>query len=284
MTYQMLLVLCIAVILLPIASFANVVIDRLPVELDEPNEYGETWDTRPWIEAVGGRSRCSTCSAPVRPIDNIPIVSYLVLRGRCRTCGTPYGAFHLLVEVLVPLVGAAMAWVLIDRFGVTWVLVPFLFLVPVGAVVSVIDLRTLIVPTAVIWPATALSVLMLVVTTIAIGQPAWLLGALLGVCTLSGPLFAIWWLVPAGMGFGDVRLTVLLGLNVGYAALAAGFSLGAGALLGVLCLFVSAIVGIVMALPFLGAGRRKVPFGPALVIGALVCVTFAAPLLEPFVS
>lgn len=282
MSPELLLTLCVAVILLPIASFANVVIDRMPVELDEPDEYGDSWATRPWTEVVAGRSRCSACGAPVRPIDNIPIVSYLVLRGRCRACGVPYGAYHLLVELGVPLVGAVMAWVLIGRYGATWVLVPFLFLVPVGAVVAAIDFRTLIVPTAVIWPATALSALLLVVVTIAIGDAGWLLGAVLGVATLAGPLFVIWWFVPTGMGFGDVRLTVLLGMSVGFAAVAAGYSVGAGALLGVMCLFVSAVVGILMALPFLGAGRRKVPFGPALVVGALICVTWAAPLLEPF--
>lgn len=282
MSPQLLLAVCIGVILVPFASFANVVIDRMPVELDEPNEYGETWDTRPWVEVAGGRSRCSECGAPVRPVDNIPIVSYLVLRGRCRACGHAYGAFHLWVELGVPLVGGAMSWVIVDRFGPTWLLVPFLFLVPVGAVVAAIDLRTLIVPTAVVWPATALSALLLVVTTIAIGEPAWLLGALLGVAALAGPLFLIWFVVPTGMGFGDVRLTVLLGMNVGFAAVSAGYSVGAGALLGVLCLCLSALIGILMAIPFLGAGRRKVPFGPALVVGALVCVTWAGPLVEPF--
>lgn len=282
MSPELLLTGCIVVILLPIASFANVVIDRLPVQLDEPNEYGESWDTRPWIEVAGGRSRCSNCGAPVRPYDNIPIVSYVLLRGRCRTCHTPYGLYHLLVEVGVPAVGGAMAWVLIDRYGPTWVLVPFLFLVPVGAVVSVIDLRTLIVPTAVVWPAAVTSAVMLALVTIAVGEPVWLIGAVLGVVTLCGPLFVLWWFMPTGIGFGDVRLTVLLGMDVGFAAAAAGFSLGGSALLGVLCLFAAAVVGIVMSIPFLGAGRRRVPFGPALIVGGLLCVTFAHPLLEPF--
>ena len=67
-----------------IGSFTNVIIDRLPLELDEPNEFGELYDTRPWAEVLGGRSRCSSCGEPVRPSDNIPVVSWILLRGRCR--------------------------------------------------------------------------------------------------------------------------------------------------------------------------------------------------------
>ena len=62
---------------LAIGSFICVIIDRLPVYSEEPNSYGEHWDTRPWGEVLGGNSRCSSCGTPVRPYDNIPIVSWL---------------------------------------------------------------------------------------------------------------------------------------------------------------------------------------------------------------
>lgn len=276
------MIACIAVLFVPVASFCNVVIDRLPLRLDEENEYGELWETRSWSEVVGGRSRCSHCDAPVRPIDNIPVLSYVVLKGRCRSCGERYGSFHLWVEVGLPLVIALVTWGSVRTYGWTWALVPVLFLVPVGAVVSVIDLRTLIVPTAVVWPAAAFTAFLCLVVVVAQGTPSWLLAALFGVLTLAGPLFVLWWIVPAGMGFGDVRLSVLLGMNVGFAAGAAGYSPGWGAMLAVLCLLLSSVVGIVMALPYLGVGRRKVPFGPALVIGALLCATLAGPILAPF--
>ncbi len=81
-----------------IGSFTCVVIDRLPLALDEPNEFGELWDTRPWREVFGGRSRCSSCGAEVTAADNIPVVSWLVLRGRCRGCGERIPAFHPVVE------------------------------------------------------------------------------------------------------------------------------------------------------------------------------------------
>lgn len=276
------LVVAIGILLIPIASFCNVIIDRMPLALDEPNEYGELWDTRSWSEVVGGRSRCSSCGADVRAIDNIPVLSYVLLRGRCRSCGESYGAFHLWVELGVPLVGALVTWGVVREQGWTWALVPILFLVPVGAVVAVIDLRTMIVPTRVIWPATAVAAFLCVLVVVADGEPSWLLGAVLGVLALSGPLFVLWWIVPAGMGFGDVRLTVLLGLTVGFTACSVGYSPGWGAMLGGVCLFLAALIGIVMAIPFMGAGSRKVPFGPALVISALVCVTLAEPILAPF--
>lgn len=279
---EIVLIVAIGILLVPIASFCNVIIDRMPLALDEPNEYGELWDTRSWSEVVGGRSRCSSCGADVRPVDNIPVLSYVLLRGRCRSCGEPFGSFHLWVELGVPLVGALVVWAVVRQQGWSWSLVPVLFLVPVGAVVSAIDLRTLMVPTRVVWPATATAAFMMVLAVVADGEPPWLLGAVLGAVALSGPLFVLWWIVPAGMGFGDVRLTVLLGLEVGFAAGVAGYSPGWGALLSGICLFVASMLGIVMAVPFLGFGRRKIPFGPALVTAALICVTMAEPILAPF--
>lgn len=265
-----------------IASFTNVIIDRLPLALEEPNDFGELWDTRPWREVLGGRSRCSNCGADVRWYDNVPVASYLRLRGHCRDCGASYGAFHLLVEIGVPVASVLVTWGVVHSIGWTWLLVPWLFLVPVGAAVSAIDVRTLIVPTRIVWPATAVSAVLCVGAVLLEGEPSSLLGCLVGVAVLAGPLFVIWWFVPAGMGFGDVRLCVLLGLNVGLAATSTGRSFGWSAVLAVICLALASIIGIVMALPFLGANRRKIPFGPALVLSALICISLAAPILDAF--
>lgn len=268
-------------LLLILASFTNVIIDRLPVELDEPNEYGETWDTRPWREVVGGRSRCSTCGVEVRPRDNVPVLSYLVLRGRCRACGTPYGAFHLVVELVVPAVGMLITWAVVDEQGLSWVLLPYLFLVPVGVAIAAIDLRTLIVPTRIVWPATVMIAVLCAVAILFEGEPSWAVACILGVVGLAGPLFIVWFMVPTGMGFGDVRLSVLLGVPVGLAAASTGRSPVWGLFMGVACLAVASIVGLVIAVPFLGAGRRKIPFGPALVVAAWICTALVAPILAP---
>ena len=126
-----------AVAFLLLGSFTCVVIDRLPLALDEPNQYGELWDSRPWPEVFGGRSRCSSCGEQVRPIDNVPILSWLVLRGRCRNCDERIPGFHPLVELAFPLLYVAAVWVL----GASWTLLPALWLIPVGLAVAVIDLR-----------------------------------------------------------------------------------------------------------------------------------------------
>jgi leader peptidase (prepilin peptidase)/N-methyltransferase len=260
-----------------IGSFTCVIIDRLPLYLDEPNQYGELWDTRPWGEVLGGTSRCSSCGASVKVRDNIPVLGWLLLRGRCRDCGEQIPAFHPVVELLCPLLFLFFLW----QLGPVWLLLPALWLVPVGLAVSAIDLRTLIVPTRIIWPAFAVSVVLCVVVAGIEGEWGWLLSGLVGIAVLAGPLFVLWFIRPQGMGFGDVRLTVLLGWNVGFFA---GSALLGAAFLALACLVLAALVGIVYGILALGLrGRRaKVPFGPALVAAALFCMVMAGPILEPF--
>jgi leader peptidase (prepilin peptidase) / N-methyltransferase len=263
---------------LAVGSFTCVVIDRLPYERDEPDEYGDTWGTRPWREVVSGTSRCSSCGAGVRPRDNIPVLGWLLLRGRCRDCGERIPAFHPVVELLVPAGFLSSVWAV----GWDWRLLPVLWLVPVGVAVSVIDLRTLIVPTRIVWPALGVSVVLSAAAVAARGgEWSWLLTAGVGALALSGPLFLIWFINPRGMGFGDVRLSVLLGWTVGFYA---GSRPAAGAIGALLALALASVVGVVMGVVVLGARGRKaqVPFGPSLVIGAFTCALLAEPLLDAF--
>src|SRR5690606_36036207 len=133
-----------------VGSFTNVVIDRLPVHLAEPNKFGEDWDTRPWGEVFAGRSRCSGCGTNIVWHQNVPVVSWLALRGRCATCGVAIPGYTPVVELLCPLLFlGAVATIGIDD----WRLLPALWLIPVGVAIAVIDLRTLIVPTRIVWPA-----------------------------------------------------------------------------------------------------------------------------------
>ncbi|MFV0318607.1 MAG: prepilin peptidase [Microthrixaceae bacterium] len=261
-----------------IGSFTCVVIDRLPLALDEPNQYGELWDTRPWPEVVGGSSRCSSCGAPVKPSDNIPVISWLALMGRCRSCGEPIPAFHPLVELGSGLLFLGAVW----AFGLhDWRLLPALWLIPVGLAVSVIDIRTFIVPTRIVWPAFGVSVVLTAVAAGLSGDWGWLLSALVGLAVMAGPLFVVWFINPKGMGFGDVRLVTLLGWNVGFFA---GGGLAAPAVLAVICLAIAAMVGLVVGIAALGARGRKaqVPFGPSLVVATYLCIALAPQILEPF--
>lgn len=275
---QLVLVVAGTLVSFVVGSFICVIIDRLPVFLGEPNEYGDLWDTRPWSEVLGGRSRCSSCGTPVRPHDNIPVVSWLALRGRCRGCGERIPAFHPFVELLCPLLFLAAVWAIgIDDRR----LIVALWLIPVGVAIAVIDQRTLIVPTRLVWPAFFVSVGLSVVAAALEGEWGWLLNAAVGLAVLAGPLFALWFIHPKGMGFGDVRLTVLLGWNIGFFS---GVRPIAAVLLTLIALVIAALVGIVLGVVVMGARGRKaqVPFGPALIIATFLCVAFAPEILEPF--
>ncbi len=260
-----------------VGSFLCVIIDRLPVELDEPNEYGDSYDTRPWGEVLGGQSRCSSCGEPVRPHDNIPVLSWLLLRGRCRGCGERIPAFHPIVELLVPLLFLGAVWVV----GWDWRLLPVLGLIPAGVAISVIDLRTMIVPTRIVWPAFGLVVALSVIGSGIESEWGWLLTALVGLAALAGPLFVLWFLLPSGMGFGDVRLAVILGWTVGFYG---GTELVAGVILSVLVLLSASVIGLVVGMVALGArGRKaKVPWGPSLFAASILGIACAEPILDGF--
>ena len=264
-----------ALVFLMIGSFTCVVIDRLPLKLAEPNEFGDTWDTRPWHEVTGGRSRCSSCGEPVRVLDNVPVLSFLLLRGRCRGCAERIPGFHPIVEVLCALLFLCAVWAI----GLEWRILPALVLIPVGLAVAAIDLRVLIVPTRLVWPALAVIVVVSVVAAGLEGEWQLLLTSLVGVASLAGPLFLLWFAVPSGMGFGDVRLAVLLGWAIGFYA---GTRPLAGVLIALVCLVLASVLGLAIGIVAIGARGRKaqVPFGPALVLGSFLCIAFAEPILD----
>lgn len=264
---------------LAVGSFTNVIIDRLPLALDEPNRFGELWDTRPWGEVLGGRSRCSTCATPIRVVDNIPVISYLVLRGRCRGCGERYPAFHLLVELMVPVLAGLAVW----GIGLHAALIPTLWLIPTCVAIGLIDFRTMIVPTRLVWPTLVVSLAITAGIAIQRGDATLLLGGAIGVGVLAGPLFLVWWFIPRGMGFGDVRLAVLLGWNVGFVAWMTLDRPIGPVFLAVTTLAVGAVLGIVVGIALQVGLGRPIPFGPALVGGALFALILAHPILQPLV-
>jgi len=245
---------------LAIGSFSCVVIDRLPVPLDEPNEFGERFTMRPWAEVAGGRSRCSACGTDVPAHLNVPVFAWLFLRGRCKNCGASIGAFHPMVEASVPLLWLALAWAL----GWGWTLVPMLWFVPVAVIVGVIDLRTLMVPTKLVWPAAGISVVLIVASAVGLGETAVVVGALLGAAVLSGALFIIWFAKPGGLGFGDVRLAVLIGLHIGALVGTGGMILVVFSV--VLTIGVAAVVGLILGGVLWAQGNRRT--APVLLVAA----------------
>ncbi|MBK7164052.1 MAG: prepilin peptidase [Candidatus Microthrix sp.] len=236
---------------LAIGSFSCVVIDRLPVPVDEPNEFGERFTMRPWAEVAGGRSRCSACGTDVPAYLNVPVFAWLFLRGRCKNCDATIGAFHPMVEASVPLLWLGLAWAL----GWGWTLVPMLWFVPVAVIVGVIDLRTLMVPTKLVWPAAGISVVLIAASAVGLGETAVVVGALLGAAVLSGALFVIWFAKPGGLGFGDVRLAVLIGLHIGALVGTGGMILVVFSV--VLTMGVAAFVGLILGGVLWAQGNRR---------------------------
>lgn len=261
-----------------VGSFLCVIIERMPVILEESDRFGDMYGMRPWKEVIGGSSRCSTCGEPIRARDKIPLVSWLVLRGQCRGCGDRIPAFHPVVELAVPAVGAAV----VISMGWGWQVIPVLWLVPVGIAVSAIDFRTYMVPTRLVWPAFFVSLALSVVSALVAHEPRWLLGGVVGLLAVAGPLFVIWFILPRGMGFGDVRLATLLGWTVGFGSIDGSWV--TAFFIGVLTLAGAAVVGIVLSIVGLTARGRhaKVPFAPSLVIASLVCACFAGYILNGF--
>lgn len=237
-----LLVLWLAVIGLAIGSFLNVVVYRVPRGLS----------------VVSPPSACPGCEHVIRARDNIPVVSWLMLRGRCRDCAEPIAARYPLVEAGTAVLFAAVGL----RFGLTALLPALLFLTATGFALALIDLDVQRLPFAITVPATIVIIVLLAVAGFADG---W------GPATVAALSAAVWsavyggiWLATTGrgMGLGDVVLAPMLGLTLGW--LGWGASL-VGLLAGFAC---GAIIGVALIALGRVERRAKVPFGPFMLSGA----------------
>jgi leader peptidase (prepilin peptidase) / N-methyltransferase len=247
-----------AVLGLLVGSFLNVVIWRVP--------RGES--------VVRPVSHCPGCSAPVRPRDNVPVLSWLLLRARCRTCGVQISGRYPLVEFGTGVVFA----VLTARLGPAWALPAFLYIAAVGIALAVIDWDTRRLPNALTLPSYAVGIALLAGAAAIDGSWSMLLRAALGMVALFGLYFALAFVYPAGMGFGDVKLAGLLGLYLGWLGWGtwcvgafAGFLLGA-------------IGGGVVIATRRGGRKTAIPFGPFMLAGALVAILAGAPLVSAYLS
>jgi leader peptidase (prepilin peptidase)/N-methyltransferase len=232
-----------------VGSFLNVVIWRVP--------RGES--------IVSPPSHCPNCGVHIKTRDNIPIASWLLLRGRCRSCHEPISCRYPLIEALVAALFAAIT----ALNGVGWHLAWQLPFAAVLVAVSAIDIDLHIIPNKIIYPAAAWGLI-----SAALIRPsdlpeliAWGVGA--GLFFLLAAIA-----YPAGMGMGDVRLAAVMGLYLGSSVLPA-----------LLIAFVSGtVVGVaIMARHGVAEGRKMgVPFGPFLAFGALVAIVAGPDLVEAY--
>ena len=254
-------------VLVSVGSFTNVIVSRLPVQLATPNEFGEAWSTRPWREVLGSTSRCDTCELAIAPWDNIPLLSYVLLRGKCRGCGSPIPRFHPVVELAVP--ALAIAVLLVN--GLNAESLVLLLAVPSTVAVAAIDQRTMLVPTRLVWPTLGVVAVATVAVNLGNGRSHAILGCVVAALALAGPLALLWFVMPHALGFGDVRLSVLLGWLVGVAFAPVGWL--DAVMLATIVLFLASL-GTILAAVATGNVRRgsRLAFGPALIAATWMVV------------
>lgn len=233
---------------LALGSFLNVIVARVPLRRS----------------IVHPPSACMTCGVEIAWYDNVPVVSYFVLRGRCRDCGAHIPARYLLIEVTT---GALVAASLLFFGAHATALVAIVFCASLVAV-SAIDFEYRIIPNRIVVPAAAI---VLVARTAIDPSPEWALAAL----AAGGFLFLAILVYPSGMGMGDVKLALLLGAMLGR-------TVGVALMIGMLAALVPAVVLMVRH----GSAARKMalPFGPFLAFGGLVALFAGEPLLDAYLS
>ena len=237
---------------LVVGSFLNVVIYRVPEGLS----------------IVSPPSACPACESPIRPYDNIPVLSWLLLRGRCRDCGVRISARYPLVELSTALLFAATA----ARFGAKWCLPAYLVLGAGLLALALVDAERMLLPKRIVYPTMFMVAALLVLASAA--TPFWRglwVGALCG---------AVWLLIflslhlisPRSLGFGDVRLSPLLGLALGW--------LGVWyCLLGFIAAnLIGLVVGGILIATKRASRSQPIPYGIYLAVGTELAI-FAGPLL-----
>lgn len=246
---------------LVIGSFLNVVIWRVP--------RGESVAHPP--------SACPRCGQRIRRRDNVPVVSWLLLRGRCRDCGNPISARYPMVEAGTGVLFGLTAWFA----GPSWVLPALLYFAAIGVALTMIDLDTHRLPDAIVLPAYPVSIALLAVASWdPTGEPDWasFTRALIGGAILFAAYLLMVVVYPAGMGLGDVKLAGVVGLYLGWFGWGALFVGGFSAfLLGGL---------FSVALMILGRAGRKsgIPFGPWLLLGGAVGIVIGELAWQAYVD
>jgi leader peptidase (prepilin peptidase)/N-methyltransferase len=233
---------------LAVGSFLNVLAARLPLKRS----------------VVHPASACMSCGTEIRWYDNVPLLSYVLLRGRCRSCGTRIGVRYPAVELTTALLvsGCVLA------FGPTAdAAVATLFCIALVAV-SATDLEHRIIPNKIVLPA---AVVVLAAQTALHPSPEWALGAL----GASGFLFVAALAYPAGMGMGDVKLALLMGAMLGRTVTVA-------LMLGMIAALLPGIV--LLAKHGQKARKMGIPFGPFLALGSVVALFWGHAILDAYLA
>ena len=243
-----------------VGSFLNVCILRIPNG----------------ASVVSPPSHCPNCKTAISFYDNVPLLSYLILRGRCRACGVRISPRYFVVELLM----GVLALALFERFGLSFsFFVSFVFVAAL-VVISFIDLDVRIVPDVISLPGIVCGLLLSIIGYFLIGRDTDLVpspvSSLIGIVAGGGFLLATAWLYEKvtgvdGMGGGDIKLLAMIGAFLGWPSIP-------------ITLFIASLVGSVVGLTCMlltGAGRRlALPFAPFLCSGAILFIFFGDDLIR----
>ena len=237
---------------LVVGSFLNVVIHRVP------KRESIVWPS----------SHCPKCGAAISPKDNLPIVSYVLLRGKCRNCSERISPRYPLVEALTGLLFAGVVWEFAADLQVLRIVSGLVF---VGVLVALAgtDIEYRLLPNWIVGPA---AVVGLVLSVLVDPERWWVY--VVSMVAVAGALFALVLAYPRGMGMGDVKMAGMLGAFLGpYAGLA---------------VFLGAFVGMVVSLALMAVGvmgrRAAIPFGAFLAIGGVVTLFVGRDLWNVYID
>ena len=270
-----------------IGSFLNVVIHRLPIMMEREwrAQAEELTNTPPESQLPTGRydlvvprSACPSCNAPITALQNIPIISYLVLRGRCASCRTRISPRYPLIEFATAAFAAITAW----HFGPGWEALAAVSLTIVLVPITMIDADTQLIPDTIVlplmWAGLALSLFHPLpgAATLFISPTNAIIGAIAGYLSL----WSVFWLFKLvtgkdGMGYGDFKLLAALGAWLGWQQLP-------------LIIMLSAVVGAVLNIGMIvmrGKDRNvPIPFGPYLAAAGWICMLWGETIKNSYLD
>jgi len=260
-----------------VGSFLNVVIHRLPIMMEREWQAqcaelaGSPATTFEPLSLVRPRSRCPQCGRMVRAVENIPLLSYLLLRGRCAGCGKAIGARYPLVEALTGLLFGIAAW----HFGATLAAAGALLFIAAMVALTFIDFDTQLLPDDITLPLIWAGLLINLNGTFA-SLPDAVIGAAAGYLAL----WSVYWLFKLatgkeGMGYGDFKLLAAIGAWLGWQLLP---------LVILLSSLVGAIVGIALIVLARHGRNVPIPFGPYLAAAGLIALFWGQGLNRAYLG
>jgi leader peptidase (prepilin peptidase)/N-methyltransferase len=275
--FPALFITTVVVLSLMIGSFLNVVIHRLPKMLERQwreelaDLNGQEVAAAPRYDLVLPRSQCPACGHRISALENIPVISYLALRGKCAACHTGISPRYPLIETLTGLLSGFIAW----RYGYTWTTLAALVFVWAMIALAFIDLDTFYLPDDITLPLLWVGLLVNMGGVFVDLQSA-VIGAVAGYLAL----WTVFWGYKLatgkdGMGYGDFKLLAAIGAWLGWKMLPVVILLSS---------FVGAVVGISL-IAFARHGRNvPIPFGPYLVMGGLIALFWGDQLVQYYLQ